>query len=130
MDTKAAHTADEKQFSSDDEKAMGPPAYSGAAAQVEVAPGGQRELSRALKGRHMQMIAIGMDAHMNLPSYRSLAHGNVSPQEDQLGRASSLARGARCIPEDLAVWYVVSIQASLASSPFHDKPSGRVASIG
>ncbi|CAL8580705.1 hypothetical protein XPA_006425 [Xanthoria parietina] len=59
MDTKAPHAADEKHFSSDDEKAMGPPAYSGAAGHVEVAPGGQRELSRALKGRHMQMIAIG-----------------------------------------------------------------------
>ncbi|KAI4215685.1 MAG: hypothetical protein LQ349_009138, partial [Xanthoria aureola] len=59
MDTKASHAADEKHFSSDDEKAMGPPAYSGAAGHGEVAPGGQRELSRALKGRHMQMIAIG-----------------------------------------------------------------------
>lgn len=130
MDTKAPHAADEKHFSSDDEKAMGPPAYSGAAGHVEVAPGGQRELSRALKGRHMQMIAIGMDAHMNLPSYRSLAHANLPRQADRSVPASSWAPGARCIPEDRAVWYVVSIQASLAPNPCHDKPAARVASIG
>ena len=58
MDLKSSHAAaGEKQFSSDDEKGLTPPAYG--AGDHEVRPGETRELSRALKGRHMQMIAIG-----------------------------------------------------------------------
>ncbi|KAL8782389.1 MAG: hypothetical protein Q9213_005430 [Squamulea squamosa] len=57
--------ADEKHFnSSDDEKGLPPPAYSGAGDHEAGAgmhqPGEPRELSRALKGRHMQMIAIAL----------------------------------------------------------------------
>lgn len=62
MDLKASHAADEKHLSSDDEKGLAPPAYTGASAggHHELGAGETRELSRALKGRHMQMIAIGM----------------------------------------------------------------------
>ncbi|KAL8670739.1 MAG: hypothetical protein Q9168_004746 [Polycauliona sp. 1 TL-2023] len=61
MDFKSSQAADEKHFSSDDEKGVAaPPAYHGAGdGHHDLAPGETRELSRELKGRHMQMIAIG-----------------------------------------------------------------------
>ena len=60
MDLKSSHVADERHLSSDDEKNISSPAYPGAGDHHEVGPAETRELSRALKGRHMQMIAIGM----------------------------------------------------------------------
>ena len=72
MDLKSSDAvADEKHFSSDDERGLAPPAY-GVGAHQEVRPGETRELSRALKGRHMQMIAIGKIIHQNPPTVDSL----------------------------------------------------------
>lgn len=83
MDLTSSHAvADEKHFSSDDEKGLAPLAY-GAGALHEVRPGEPRDLSRALKGRHMQMIAIGKIIHQNSPTVdpcsldRSIVGGSI-----------------------------------------------------
>lgn len=56
MDDKSAHLPGKEHSPSDDEKA--PPQY--VAPSDHEMMGDQRGLSRALQGRHMQMIAIGM----------------------------------------------------------------------
>ncbi|KAL8798757.1 MAG: hypothetical protein Q9182_006418 [Xanthomendoza sp. 2 TL-2023] len=61
MDLKSSNgPLSEKQLGDDEKGAPAPPAYSGVVDQHGPRPGEPRELSRALKGRHMQMIAIGM----------------------------------------------------------------------
>lgn len=121
MDLKSSHMADEKHLSSDDEKGISSPAYPGAGDHHEVGPGETRELSRALKGRHMQMIAIGMlFQRTSIDGF--LAHA----QRRWFDRCWALRWVWRCAVHRGAWKSGMFSQASLASRPSRDKLSARL----